>query len=58
MTTSINTRTKNSRNANLLDDTEAVIVIAMEYIGTHECEHRHDVMQNRLRSNTGEAGDE
>lgn len=58
MTTSINTRTSNSRNAYLLDDTEAVIVIAMEYIGAHECEHRHDVVQNRLRGNKGEAGDE
>ena len=58
MTMSINTRTSNSRDAYLLDDTEAIIIIAMEDIGAHECEHRHDVMQNRLRSNKGEAGDE
>ena len=58
MTTSINTRTSNSRNTYLLDDTEAIIIIAMEYIGAHECEHRHDVVQNRLRSNNREAGDE
>ena len=58
MTTSINTRASNSRNAYLLDDTEAIIIIAMEYIGAHEREHRHDVVQNRLRSNNGEASDE
>ena len=58
MTTSINTSTSNSRNAYLLDDTEAIIIIAMEYIGAHECEHRHDVVQHRLRGNVGETGDE
>jgi hypothetical protein len=58
MTTSINTRTRNSPNVYLLDDTEAIIIIAMEYIRAHECEHRHDVVQNRLRGNKGKAGDE
>lgn len=49
---------KQFTDAYLLDNTEAIIIIAMEYIGAHECEHRHDVVQNRLRSNNGEAGDE
>ena len=44
------------KNDHLLDDTEAIIIITMEYIRSHESEHGHDVVQNRLRSNTSEAG--
>ena len=28
----------------------------MKYVGTHEREHRHDVVQDRLWGNMGEAG--
>ena len=30
----------------LLNDTEAVRVVAMEDIRAHECEHRHDIPQD------------
>jgi hypothetical protein len=50
--------TKDLQKANPLDDTEAIIVVAMEYVGTHKCEHGHDVVQNRLWGNAGETGDE
>ena len=46
------------QNVNLLDDAEAIVVITMEYVGAHESEHGHDVVQNGLWGNTGEAGDE
>lgn len=35
------------QNANLLDDTETVIIVTMEYVRTHECEYGHDIVQNR-----------
>jgi len=53
-----NTRTRHSLDTNLLDDAEAIIIVAVEYVGTHESEHRHDIVQNRLWSNTGETPDE
>jgi hypothetical protein len=34
----------NSQNADLLNDTETIVIIAMKYIGAHECEHGHDVV--------------
>jgi hypothetical protein len=53
-----NMRTNNLQSANLLDDTEAIIVVTVKYVGTHKREHGHDVVQNGLGGNTGEAGDE
>jgi hypothetical protein len=50
--------TNELQKANLLDDTEAIIVVAMEYVRTHKREHGHDVVQNRFWGNTGETGDE
>jgi hypothetical protein len=41
-----------------LDNAKAIVVIAMEYVGAHEGEHGHDVVQNGVWGNTGEAGDE
>ena len=46
------------QKTNLLDDTEAIIVVTMEYVGTHKREHGHDVVQNRLWGNAGKTGDE
>ena len=50
--------TNELQKANLLDDTEAIIVVAMEHVGAHKRENGHDVVQNRLWGNTGETGDE
>ena len=51
-----NARAIFSRNVDLLNNTEAVIVVAMEYVRSHKREHGHDVVQDRCWRNTGEAG--
>jgi hypothetical protein len=53
-----NMRTTHSLDANLLDDAEAIIIVAVEYVGTHKSEHGHDVVQNRLWSNTSKTGNQ
>lgn len=37
-------RTNHQQSANLLDNTEAIIIVTMEYVRTHECEDWHDVV--------------
>jgi hypothetical protein len=38
----------------LLDYSETVSIIPMEYIGPHECEDGHDVPQYGIRGKAGE----
>jgi hypothetical protein len=49
-------RKRDLQKANLLYDAEAIIIVAMEYIGTHKREYGHDVVQNGFWGNTSEAG--
>ena len=40
----------------LLHNFETVRIVAMEDIGAHECEHRHDIVQDRFGCQPSQAG--
>jgi hypothetical protein len=45
-----------SNETYLLHNFETVRIVTMEDIGTHECKHRHDVVQDRFGRQTSQAG--
>lgn len=40
-------------STHILDDFEAVGIIAMEYVRSHECKYRHNIMKHRVGGESG-----
>lgn len=52
----LTTTSVDATNANLLHNSEAVAIITVENVRSHEGEYRHDIMQHGIRRQTSQSG--